>query len=171
MPKTKQQKKEILRKLTEKFKESKGVVFAGFSGLTVKQADELRKKCREAEVEYFVAKKTLIKKALKEVGLAERDFAGEVAAAFSKKDEVAAAKTLYDFAKENEQISLLAGILEDKLIEEEQVQGLAKLPSKQELLAKLVGSINAPAGGMINVLAGNLRGLVQVLKAVQESKS
>ncbi len=171
MPKTRQQKEEILNKVLENIKNSKSVVFANFEGLKVKEVEELRKKCKEAGVEYFVAKKTLLKKALEEEGYSDYDLPGEVGSAFSMEDEVAAAKVLNDFAKDHEQLQFIAGILENNMIDAEGVKNLAKLPSKDELLAKMVGSLKAPVSGFVNVLSGNLRGLVQVLNAIKEQKS
>lgn len=171
MAKTKQKKEEILKDLKEKLADSKSVVFANFTGLSVKDTEDLRAKCREEEVEYLVAKKTLLKKALEEAGFEVPKLEGEVSAAFSVKDEVIAAKVLDTFAKSHEQVQFLAGILENKMIDAEKVKGLAKLPSKDELLARMVGSIKAPISGFVNVLSGNLRGFVNVLNAIKDNKS
>ena len=170
MAKTKQKKEELLKNLKAKLADSKSIVFANFTGLSVKDTEDLRSKCREAEVEYLVAKKTLLKKALEEAGFEVPKLEGEISAAFSVKDEVIAAKVLDTFAKGHEQIKFLAGILENKMIDAEEVKGLAKLPSKDELFAKMVGSIKAPISGFVNVLSGNLRGFVNVLNAIKESK-
>jgi len=170
MAKTKQKKEELLKNLKAKLADSKSIVFANFTGLSVKDTEDLRAKCREAEVEYLVAKKTLLKKALEEAGFEVPKLEGEISAAFSVKDEVIAAKVLDTFAKGHEQIKFLAGILENKMIDAEEVKGLAKLPSKDELFAKMVGSIKAPISGFVNVLSGNLRGFVNVLNAIKESK-
>jgi len=86
--------------------------------------------------------------------------------AFGYQDEVAPAKILNDFAKNNEHLKILGGILENKFIDKMSVISLAKLPSKQELLGQLVGTIAAPMSGMLNVLQGNLRGLVRVLSII-----
>ncbi len=172
MPKSKQQKKEILESLIEKLENSKAVTFFGFQGLKVKEIEELRKTCRENNLDYLVTKKTLLKIALDKLGVEISDpevFAGEVAAVFSP-DEVLGAKVVSKFAKSHEAVVLKGGILERKIIGQKDVMGLAKLPGKEELLAKMVGSIKAPVNGLVNVLAGNLRGLVQVLNAIKESK-
>lgn len=176
MPKTKIQKQEILRNLSEKIKKSKSIVFAGFNALGVKDNEELRNKLRQENGEYYVAKKTLIDIAFKDNGIKDLDvkgFDGRVAAVFSYEDEVASAKILGNFRKDEEKkekLVFLGGILENKLLSKEEVESLSKLPSKQELYAKIVGSMNAPVSGFVNALAGNLRNLVYVLKAVQEKK-
>jgi len=176
MPKNKQQKEEILKSLKEKISQAKSVVFAGFDALGVKDNEDLRSKLRAENSEYYVAKKTLLEKAFessKIEDLKTRDYEGKVAAIFSYEDEVASAKILGEFRKDKEKkdkIFFLGGILENKLLSRDQVEALSLLPSKQELYAKMVGSMNAPISGFVNVLAGNLRGLATVLKAIAEKK-
>ncbi len=176
MPKNKIQKQEILRNLSEKFKKSKSVVFAGFNALTVKDNEVLRDQFRKENSEYYVAKKTLMNLAFKDqIGdLNVRSMDGKLAAVFSYEDEVAPAKIIANFRKDKEKadkIFFLGGILENKLLSKEEMESLSQLPSKPELYAKLVGSLNAPVSGFVNVLAGNLRGLVGVLKAISEKKA
>lgn len=180
MPKTKQQKKEILRDLTAKISRAKAVVFASFSGLKVKENEELRKKLKQENSEYCVAKKTLMNLAFKDLkigGLEPREFEGRVAAIFGYGDEVAPARIVKDFKKQypaengqEEKIDFVGGILENKFINAEKVRELSELPGRQELYARIVGSINAPVSGFVNVLAGNIRKLVYVLKAIEEKK-
>ena len=174
MAKTKAQKVVIFNDLKEKLDQSKSVVFTSFNSLTVSDNNDLRQKLREQDSEYLVVKKTLLHLALDKIGLKDIDikqFKGKIAAVFGYADEVAPARVVADFQKEHkETLDFVGGILERKLISAEEVEKLSKLPGKNELYAKLVGSINAPVSGFVNVLAGNLRGLVNVLKAVQESK-
>lgn len=174
MPKTKQQKKVVLESLSEDIKKAKAVVFANFQGLTVSQSEDLRKKCRKEGVEVMVAKKTLLRKICESLGLNDvspKTFEGGVATFTSEKDEIAPAKIVATFAKTNDKVTIYGGILENKFIAGDYVKNLAALPSKQELLGKLVGSINAPVSGFVNVLAGNLRSLVSVLNNIKEAKS
>ena len=174
MAKTKAQKVVIFNDLKEKLDQSKSVVFTSFNSLTVSDNNELREKLREQDSEYLVVKKTLLRLALDKIGFKDIDvkqFKGKIAAVFGYVDEVAPARAIADFQKEHkETLDFVGGILENKLISAEEVERLSQLPSKNELYAKLVGSINAPVSGFVNVLAGNLRGLVNVLKAVQDSK-
>jgi len=173
MPKNKIQKQEILRTLKEKVKKAKSVVFAGFNTLTVKDNENLRAQLRKENSEYYVAKKTLMNLAFKDnnLDINVRGLDGKVAAIFSYEDEVAPAKILGNFRKDKDKegrIFFLGGILEGKLLSKSEVEALSMLPSKTELYAKLVGSINAPISGFVNALAGNLRNLVGVLKAISE---
>jgi large subunit ribosomal protein L10 len=132
----------------------------------------LRRELKKEGVDLKVTKKTLIKMALKDAGfeIDARKFEGQLAIAISSQDEVVAAKIIAKTAKANENIKIVGGILGTKELTEEETKALALIPSKQELLAKLVGTLNAPVSGFVNVLAGNLRGLVNVLKAVADSK-
>lgn len=174
MAKSKEQKKQIVERLTQRFKHAKSAVFVNFSGLTVPEATKLRKICYKEKVDYIVAKKTLMRIAVKEAGFDDFDpkqFNGEVAIAFGMEDEVAPAKVLYDFSKDHDQIKFLGGILEHTFVDQDQMLSLAKLPSRGELLAKVVGSLQSPISGVVNVLAGNLRGLVQVLSQIKEKRS
>ncbi|NBS69672.1 50S ribosomal protein L10 [bacterium] len=174
MAKTRAQKAEVVAKITDRLKRMKGAAFSQAVGYTMEDADKLRAKAAEKNVDVFVAKKTLLALAAKEAGVTgvDRDVLdGSVLVAVSYSDEVAAAKLLKDLSKEKETIKMLAGVLEGKFVGESEVKRLADLPSKEQLLGQLVGTINAPVSGFVNVLAGNLRGLVTALKAVQEKKA
>ena len=169
---TRQQKEVITGELAEKLKGAKGVVFSDFKGLTMKDMVALRKDLRAEGISLKVVKKTLINIALKEAKI-EADvlkMEGQIAVAISPTDEVAAAKILAKFAKLNDKLKVTGGILEGKVLSTDEVVALSKLPSKQELLAKFVGTINAPVTNFVRVLSGNLSGLVRVLKAVAEKK-
>ena len=96
---------------------------------------------------------------------------GQVAISLSNADEVSAAKIIDIFAKTNPNVKMLGGTLGNQVMTAAEVKALAKVPSKEQLLGQLVGTLNAPISGFVNVLAGNLRGLVQVLNAVKEQKA
>ena len=132
----------------------------------------LRRELRAEGVDLSVVKKTLINIALKDAGI-EMDISaleGQIAIAVSEKDEVAAAKIIAKLAKVNQNLKIVGGILGVKELTADEVNALAKLPSKEELLAKLVGTLNAPVSGFVNVLAGNLRGLMTALQAIADKK-
>lgn len=173
MARSKEQKKEILKNLSNKLSKSKSVVFAKFDKLTVKENEDLRKQLKAEYSEYYVAKKTLLKIAFKCLNLDNLNFRkieGKIATIFSYKDEVVPARIINKFKKNhNEKIDFAGGILENKFLSIQEVQLLAELPSKQELYAKIVGSINAPISGLVNVMAGNLKNLVYVLKAIKKA--
>lgn len=174
MPKTRKQKQDDLQALTDNLAQAKGVVFVGYHGLTVPETEILRRQSRKENISFTVIKKTLLSKALSAAGLAvavNQIGAGGLAAAFGRSDEAAPAKLLHGFAKDHEALKIYGGILENKFIDAGMVLSLAKLPSKMELYGKLVGSINAPVSGLVNALAGTMRGLVTVLNGIKEAKA
>ncbi len=172
MPKTRQQKIQTIESLTGGLKESKGAVFANFTGLKVLDFEALRKQARAEKVQVQVAKKTLVKRVFEDLGVTAdpKAFIGGIVT-LSGPDEISAAKIVSEFAKTHESVSVYGGVLEGKFINTAAVMNLASLPSKQQLLGQLVGTLNAPISGFVNVLAGNLRGLVNVLNNIKEAKA
>lgn len=175
MAKTKGQKKAIIDNLSEKIKDSKSMVFVSFDKLTVVENEALRNELKNENSEYITSKKTLLNVSLKNNEHEPLDFTntkGQVAAILGYEDEVAPAKIVSKFVKTSpDKMSFIGGVLENRFIDSAEVEALSKLPSKDELYAKIVGSINAPVSGFVNALAGNLRNLVYVLKAVEEKKA
>lgn len=174
MPKSRAQKAGIVEEIAARFRSMKAAAFSEVSGLTMEDADKLRAKAALANVEVFIAKKTLLAMAAKEAGiegLSSNTLSGSILTAVGMSDEVSAAKLLKELQKEKDTIKLVAGVLDGRMMSKAEVTQLASLPSKQELLQKLVGSLNAPVSGFVNVLAGNLRGLVTVLGAINEKKA
>ncbi|MFA6486697.1 MAG: 50S ribosomal protein L10 [Candidatus Magasanikbacteria bacterium] len=174
MPKSRQQKEVTVKALLDGLKAGKAAVFANFQGLTVAQTEELRKNCRQEGVQMLAAKKTLVRRVFDELGIKDIDpktFTGGVATFIGVADEVAPAKLVNTFGKKNEAVVIFGGMLEGKYITSASVKSLAALPNKQQLLGQLVGTLNAPVSGFVNVLAGNLRGLVGVLNNIAKSKA
>ncbi len=175
MAKTRLQKQEMMRDISTRIERAKSIVFTEFNTLGVKQNEELRQKLKDEDSEYLVTKKTLLNLALKEKkveGFDPRSVSGKLSVVFGYDDEVAPAKIVDEFRKDNpDTIEFAGGILDAKFIDAAGVAALAKLPSKQELYARIVGSLNAPVSGFVNVLNGNLRGLVVALNTIKEQKS
>lgn len=173
MAKTRQQKEGALADLASRMKGAKSMVFADIQALKIKETDELRNICREAHVGIVVSKKTILKRALQEQGfnVDTKAFRGGVSAFFGIEDEVAPAQIIAEFKKTRDQVTVFGGILEGSFIDTTKVMALSALPSKKQLLGQLVGTLNAPISGFVNVLAGNLRSLVTVLAAVKEKKT
>lgn len=173
MQQNKSQKTELIAEVAAKAKGSKALVFANFKGVSVKDITTLRRSLRETGSSWQVLKKTLLNRALDEVGVKvnARSLDGQVGVAFSS-DEVAAAKTIADFLKANKEstLSIVGGSLGSEALSVEAVKALAKLPSRDELRAQLVGTLQAPISGFVRTLSGNLTGLVRVLGAVRDAK-
>jgi len=169
MPLTKEQKKVIVDKLKDNIDRQKSIVFVDIAGLKADDLYSLRNELKEAGCSIIVAKKTLINLAFsdKEIPF-DRGIKGEIALVFGFEDEVVPAKTAYEFGKNNENLKILGGVLENKLRESVDIITLAKIPSRNELLAKVVGSLKAPISGLVNVLSGNMRDLVYVLSNIKK---
>lgn len=168
---SRQSKEQTLTELRDKLQRTKGLIFTHYQGLTVKAITDLRRTLRAADVELVVAKKTLLRKALGESGydpnMVDR-LEGSVAMAFGYSDAVAPAKLLQTFAKENPAIELIGGVVDGQTIDASQAMTLAKLPGRDELRAKLVWVLGSPISGLVNVTAGTLRSLINVLNAIKE---
>lgn len=174
MPKNKKQKEEILNSVVDKLNNAKGAVFTSFTGLKVKDIENLRKLCRDSGSECLASKKTLLRLALNKAGIKDTQediFNNEIAVIFSYDDEIMAAKIAGQFSKKCKELNIKGGILENEIIDLDKVKKLISIPSKEELYAKLVGSINSPLSGLVNTLNGNIRGFVQVLNSIKEQKS
>jgi len=167
---TKQQKQKVLEDLKDKIAKQKAMVLVGITGLKVKDITDLRKKLKATDGNLKVTKKTLIEKAFKEnkLDFDKKDYKEELALVFGFKDEIIPAKTTYEFGQTNPNLKILGGFFENKFLEAEKVIELAQLPSKDQLLARLVGSISSPISNLVNVLQGNIKGLILVLSAIKK---
>lgn len=165
----------VVEEMKEKLQAAQGVVFVGFTGLTVADVTKLRRKFREGNVEYKVIKNTLTRIAASEIGFegVSEFLEGPTAIAYSTEDAVAPAKILKEFIKETktEALTVKVGIADGQIIDAAAVDALANLPSRDELIAKIVGSMQAPISGLVNVLQGNIRNMVYVLDAVRAKKA
>jgi len=169
---TKKQKKEILDDLKDKIAQQKAIVFVDYTGLKVKDLSKLRKKLRESDSLFRVAKKTLLKIAFKNSKSPLADevekLEGQIGIIFGFEDEISPAKISYKFSKDVENLKILGGSFEGNFIGREQVLELAKIPGREELLGRLVGSISAPASNLVSVLQGNIKGLIFALSAIKK---
>lgn len=166
------EKEAVVAELADDFSKAKSMVITDYLGLNVEEMTELRKKLREAGVEYKVVKNTLAKIAAEKAEVEDVDeyIVGPTAIAFGLDDVVSPAKILVNFAEDHEDLEIKAGTLNGGIIDEEKVESLAKIPSREELLAKAFAGMKAPITGFVNVLQGNVRGLVQALNQIKEQK-
>lgn len=158
--------------LTEKMQRSEGLILADFSGLTVAEVNDLRRRCRAQGVEFRVVKNRLARRAATAADLGNLDalFSGPTAIAFGFDGPVEPAKVLAAFAKENEKIAIKGGLLEGKIISLAEVTALSELPSRDELLAMIARGFNAPTQGFVNVLQGTVSAFVRALSAVADQR-
>lgn len=169
----KENKQQVVTELHDKLTRAKAVFLADFRGMNVEKATGLRDELRKADVEYKVVKNTLLELASRETDkeALSSHFVGPTAIAFSYDDPVSAAKVLSRFAKESQAIfKLKAGVLSGRLISVADIQALADLPSREVLLAKMLGSMNAPATNFVGVLAAVPGSFVRVLNAIKMQK-
>ena len=166
------QKKELVERLARQLGEAEISIAVDYMGLDVSKMTELRAKLREAGVQIEVVKNTLLRLASKDTdsALLTDYFKGPTAIVTSAVDPVAPAKILVDFAKDNEKFEIKAAALSGNLLDVEQIKQLAKMPSKEELLAKLVYTLNAVPTSLVNVLSGVPRSFLNVLNAVKDQK-
>ncbi|MDT8715805.1 50S ribosomal protein L10 [Clostridium sp. 19966] len=150
-----------VQEIKEKLEKAQGLVLANYQGLTVEEDTELRKTLREAGIEYKVYKNTLTTLAAKEIGLDDVTsyLEGPISVAISYDDATAPARILNDFAKGHKKLDLIAGVVEKKVYDAEQIKAIAAIPSREVLIAKILGSFKAP-----------LSNLAYLLNAVKESK-
>jgi len=163
MPKP--EKIEAVETLKTRFGAAKGIVLADFTGLTVAEANDLRRKCREAEVEYRVVKNTLARIAVREAELQEMEglFNGPIAVAMSETDSVAPARVLAEFRKTVQKPVFIGGFLEGRIFAPGELRRIATLPSREGLLAQVIGAIEAPMAQVVWTLDGLMRNLVSIL--------
>ncbi len=176
MPKTRIQKQDLVIELKDKLSKAKSVVFADYKGLKMNQLSELRKSLRDQQSEFTITKNNLLKLALNNPKDSSLDplhsslFEGPIATLFVYDDEITPIKTLVKAFKDNQTGRVKAGIFEGEFISDIEIGKLAALPSKDELKAKVVGSLGAPLYGIVGVLQANLRNLVYILDQIKSSK-
>jgi large subunit ribosomal protein L10 len=166
-------KEEIVAEIKDRFNGSEAVIMADYRGLTVKEMQQLRVAVREAGGEVKIYKNSLTEIAIRELALPNMDeyLAGPTAFVFIAEDPVAPAKALNSFAKEHQALELKGGFVQSQVIDAAKVKAIATLPSREELVAKLLGTINNPLTGTVRVLSGPARAFATVLDAIAKQKA
>ncbi|MBC3795734.1 50S ribosomal protein L10 [Acetobacterium paludosum] len=165
-------KQVVVQEIAEKFRNAQTAILVDYRGLNVEEVTELRAKARAAGIDYKVYKNSMMRFAAKETGYEGLldVLVGPTAVAFCDTDPVAPAKLLNDFAKLHKALEIKAGMVDGKCLDVKGVEALAELPSREVLVARVLGGLNAPISGFVNVLNGNMRGLVVALNAIAEQK-
>ncbi len=168
---TKADKVQQVEELSGGLKESRAVVFTDYTGLSVREVSELRKKLRELSAEFKVIKNTLISLAADKAQLPAADLGGPTAVLLSRKgDPIECIKAVVSFLKGKGKGTIKSGIFEGALKSAADVSELALIPSKAVLEGRLVGMLNAPISRFVNVMCGNQRSLVSVLSEVAKRR-
>jgi len=171
MPFTRQQKEEKLEIFKQNLEKQNAMVFVDFKGLSTPEISDIKKELKKLGAKFMVVKRKLFKIASQDVDkeLSEKigELDGQPAVVFSFEDEMAMAKSIYNFARKNENLNIIGGFFEKLVRNKDEVVEFAKIPSRKELLARLVGSLKAPMSKLDNALVYNIRGLVVVLNQIK----
>jgi large subunit ribosomal protein L10 len=168
------EKEQIIEEVKEKVARAKSMFFADFTGITVEQVTELRREFRKSNVDYRVVKNTLARKALESVGgydtVLDR-LVKPTAIAFGYDDPVAPAKIIKKFREKNDKLTVKICVVEKVVFDGKQLDELAKLPSRKEIIAGILGSIQAPMTGVVGAINAVMRDLVCVIDAIEKKKA
>jgi large subunit ribosomal protein L10 len=170
-------KEDLVYELKTRLKDAKAIILVDYKGINIEEVNALRNRLRNAGVDYFVQKNTLIKIALHDLGINDLDnyLVGPTAVAVCKSDEVAPAREISKFVKEVMEEkgfpSFKVGLVSGSILSAVEISALAKLPSREELLSRLIGSMNSPLSGFVGVLQGIIRQFVYTVDAVAKQKA
>ncbi|HPQ23209.1 MAG TPA: 50S ribosomal protein L10 [Candidatus Paceibacterota bacterium] len=168
---TKLQKKELVKEISDQIKKSQGFYLVNFSKLATKELEDLRKNVKAKEGQLKVVKNTLLKIALKEAGYSNDEIekiSGQTIINFAFSDPIGVANVLNKVGEEK--IRILGGVLEQKWLSSEEVKRIAAILSKEDLIAKLIGSLKSPMAKLVYVLKGNQQKLVYILQEVKNQR-
>jgi large subunit ribosomal protein L10 len=165
-------KAEVVAEIRQKLEKASAVVLVEYAGMNVLEVTDLRNQLRKAKVEYKVLKNTLVNRAANELSIAglEPFLKGTTAVAFGYEDPTAPAKVLTEYMKKAGKMQIKCGLVSSKLVSASEVEYLAKIPTKEVLVGRLLGTMNAPASRLVSVLNGPARALVCALNAIREQK-
>ncbi len=168
------EKNKIIEEIKEKVSRANGMYLADFTRITVEQVNELRREFYKAGIEYRVVKNTLVRKALEAVTGYDKVYpklTGPTAIAFGYNDPIVPAKILKKFSEKNQNLKVKACIIEKQFYEGTELNNIASMPSHSEIIASILGSIDAPASGLVGVISAVMRDLVSVLDAIEKKKA
>lgn len=151
--------------IAQKFAKAKSIILTGYAGLSVKQQTKLRAVLRSAGGEFLVAKNTLVARILQKEELSQ-SLKGQTGILFAYEDEVKPLKELVKFSEVENLPEIRAGLVEGKIFTHDEVIALSKIPGKEELISKMLGSLQAPGNNLVSVLKASMRDLVYVLSAI-----
>jgi large subunit ribosomal protein L10 len=167
------EKEAIVAEVADKTSRATALYFADFSRMTVEEETDLRREFRKAGIEYTVAKNTLLKKALEQVSGYENVFdklSGPTGIAFAYDDAAAPARIIKKFSDKTGKFSLKAAVLEKQVYDGSKLDQISKMPSRREIIASILGSLQAPMVGVVGVLHAIPRDLVNVIDAIEKKK-
>jgi large subunit ribosomal protein L10 len=170
----KDEKQIVVGQVTEKVRRAKGMYFADFTGMTVEQMTEFRRELRKSNVDFKVAKNTLIERSLKEVGGYEKTYdslVGATGIAFGYDDAVEPARIMKKFIDKNEKPALKLAYIEGVAFDGKNLKEIASLPSRKELIAGILGSLQSPVSGIVGSINAVMRDLASVVEEVAKKRA
>ena len=169
---TRKEKEKMKDDIAEALKKAELVVVTDYRGLNVEAINTLRRRLRDEQCRFRVTRNTMNKWACREVGFEQLEefFEGPTAIAYADEDPVAAAKVFNEFTKENENLIIKGGILSGQMVSPARIKELGEIPSREILLSKVVGGVQAPISGLVGALQGTLSQLVHTVDAVRRQK-
>jgi large subunit ribosomal protein L10 len=168
------EKEQIIAEVKDKISRAKGMYFADFSGITVEEITELRRDFRKSNIDYRVVKNTLARKALETMSGYDKvipKLIGHTGIAFGYDDPVAPAKIIKKFRDKYNKFNVKVCVVEQQVFGGTQLDEIAKLPSRKELIASILGSVQAPISGIVGAINGVMRELVYVIDAIEKKKA
>mgnify|MGYP000221111884 FL=1 len=168
------EKEQIVAEVKDMISRAKGMYFADFTGITVEQVTELRREFRKSNVEYRVVKNTLARKALENTAAYDRvvpKLVGHTAIAFGYDDPIAPAKIIKKFRDKHEKLNVKLCIIENQVFDGAELDKIAQLPSRQELIAGILGSIQSPISGVVGAVGAVIQNLIYVIDAIEKKKA
>ncbi len=168
------EKEKIVSEVAETARRARGMFFTDFRGLNVQQANELRREFRKSDINYRVVKNTLIHKGLENVAGCDKVFdklVGPTGIAFAYEDPVSPARIIQKFVDKHKKLSLKVCVLEHEVYEGSKLKELARLPTREETIAVILGTIEAPLAGVPNVINAIMRDLVSVIGEIEKKKT
>ena len=168
------EKEQIIAEVKEKIERAKGMYFADFTGITVEEVNELRREFRKANIDYQVVKNTLVRKALESVTGYDKildKLVMPTAIAFGYDDPIAPAKIIKKFRVKNEKLKVKVCVVEMQVFEGTELDRLSQLPTRGEIIAGVLGSIQSPISGVVGAIAAVMRDLVSVIDAIEKKKA
>lgn len=171
---TKQQKQEVVADLTAKLKDTKGLYLVDYTGMTAAESVALRREFKGIGAELKIAKNTLIRRALKEVGgfdIPEDQIVGQTAMALSYKDALAPSKIIKRIVDKDKKFALKAAVIEGQVFGGDQLATISTLPSREDLIAGILGSLQAPASGIVGSINALMRDIASLVEEVAKKKA
>jgi large subunit ribosomal protein L10 len=168
------EKGQIIEEVAEQFSRAKGLYFADFNGITVEQVNELRREFRKSNIDYRVVKNTLARKALEQVGGYDTVYdklTGPTAIAIGYDDPVAPARIIKKFRDKHQKLNLKVCVLEKQVFPGSKLDDISKLPTRPEIIAGILGSIQSPITGVVGAINAVMRDLVSVIDAIEKKKA